>query len=392
MTVALSAVALALIVSALPVSANRFGYPWMGQVSAEQTTVYGAPDRTSPIGPLGRGAFVAVVGGQDQMFQTPDGWVPASDVVESIQPWVAEVADQTVALYAKPSSREGVIRTADQGDLVRVTGVSPGVDGDGNLWWATTEGYVGLRSIRSTSNPDAQQWTMPAADDATGGWWGTAMPANVRAAPRTDAPIVGEFAGDERVKVLSEEQGDDVNGSSTWYRIDGGRFAGAHVHSSLIRRIADPQPTVVAPDRDVGHDPWIVVNRGASTLSLLRDGQPVFTTYVSLGRAGVETTDGTYATFIKYRADRMTSASVPDADHSYDLPNVPFTQYFKADGSAIHGAYWHDAFGTNQSQGCVNVTWTDAEYLFNQTQPQIPGDQIGFVVDPEQATPVVIVN
>src|ERR1051326_3904975 len=106
MTVALSAVALALIFSALPVSANRFGYPWMGQVSAEQTTVYRAPDRTSPIGPLGRGAFVAVVGGQDQMFQTPDGWVPASDVVESIQPCVAEVADQTVALYAKPRSEE----------------------------------------------------------------------------------------------------------------------------------------------------------------------------------------------------------------------------------------------------------------------------------------------
>ena len=49
--------------------------------------------------------------------------------------------------------------------------------------------------------------------------------------------------------------------------------------------------------------------------------------------------------------NRMTSTTVPDAEPSYDLPNVPFAQYFKADGSAIHGAYWHDAFGTNQSQG-----------------------------------------
>jgi lipoprotein-anchoring transpeptidase ErfK/SrfK len=113
---------------------------------------------------------------------------------------------------------------------------------------------------------------------------------------------------------------------------------------------------------------------------------------VSLGKAGVETPDGTYSTFIKYRADRMTSTTVPKAEHSYDLPNVPFTQYFKDDGSAIHGTYWHDEFGTNQSQGCINLTWTDAEYLFGQTKPDIPGDQIGFAVDPAQATPVVILN
>jgi len=83
---------------------------------------------------------------------------------------------------------------------------------------------------------------------------------------------------------------------------------------------------------------------------------------------------------------------VPNAEHSYDLPNVPFTQYFRPDGSAIHGTYWHDEFGTTQSQGCINVTWTDGAYLLDQTKPQVPGDQIGFVIDPAQATPVVIVN
>jgi L,D-transpeptidase catalytic domain len=86
------------------------------------------------------------------------------------------------------------------------------------------------------------------------------------------------------------------------------------------------------------------------------------------------------------------STTVPDAEHAYDLPNVPFTDYFKDDGSAIHGTYWHDAFGTTQSQGCINVTWTDSEYLFDQTNPQIPGDQIGFAIDPAQATPLVIIN
>jgi hypothetical protein len=383
---------IAVAAAVAPAHANRLGPPWMSMVTVDETTLYGSPDRSSPVGLLPRGAIVIAIGGESDMTQTLDGWVPSSDVAEAIQPWIAEVSDSSAALYAKPNAQSDILRDASQGDLVRVTGVSPGIDGDTNLWWATTDGYVGLHSISSTGNPLAQHWTLPAADDATRGWWGTVKAANVRAAPTTDAPIVGEFSGGEHVKVLSDEQGDDVNGNATWYRIDGGRFAGAHVHSSLIERQPDPEPSIVPPDREVGHDPWIVVDRAASTLTLLRDGQPQFTTYVSLGKAGVETPDGTYSTFIKYRADRMTSTTVPDAEHSYDLPNVPFTHYFKDDGSAIHGTYWHDAFGTTQSQGCINLTLTDSEYLFGETNPQIPGDQIGFAVDPAQATPVVIVN
>lgn len=382
----------AVLLGVLPAAANRFGFPFMVRVNADQTTVYATADRSSPVGPLQKGAIIPAIGSQGDMTQTPDGYVASADVAEAIEPFVAEIAQPRVALYAKPNRAEGIIRDVQQGDLVRVTGVSPGIDGNGNLWWATTEGYVGLRDIQPTNNPDAQSWKLPTADEAPQGWWGTARAANVRAAPRTDAPVVGEFAGGEHVKVLSEEPGDDVNGNATWYRIDGGRYAGAYVHSSLIQRTPAPQPTILPPGREVGHDPWIVVDRAASTLTLLRDGQPLLTTYVSLGQAGVETSDGTYATFIKYRADRMTSTSVPTAEHSYDLPNVPFTEYFKDDGSAIHGTYWHDAFGTRQSQGCINVTWTDSAYLFGMTRPEIPGDQIGFAVDPAQATPVVVVN
>src|SRR5690242_4058535 len=70
--------AFAVAIGLAPAQANRFGYPWMGQVTADQTTVYTSPDRSTPIGPLGRGAIIAVNGGQDDMFQTPYGWVPSS--------------------------------------------------------------------------------------------------------------------------------------------------------------------------------------------------------------------------------------------------------------------------------------------------------------------------
>lgn len=384
--------AVALLGSARPALANRFGPPWQAKVTAEQTIVYSQPDRALPVGPLAKGAIVVVLGEEGAWTRIPDGYVPTADIAESDESWVAEVSDPAAAVYAKPMASSDIRLSAQRGRLLRVTGISPGLEGDPGIWWATTEGYVGLHSIRRAEDEWAQQWTLPAAEEAAAGWWGQVRAANVRAAPTTEAPIVGQFAGGERVKVLAEEEGEDVGGSTTWYRIDGGRFAGARVHSSLIQRIAQPAPTWAPPDREVGAGPWIVVDRTTYTLTYFREGQPRFTTYVALGKAGVETPAGTYGTFGKYRVDDMTSSSVPDATAPYDLPNVPFVQYYKDGGYAIHGTYWHDNYGTNQSQGCVNLTWTDAAYLFGRTQPDVPSGDVAKWTPMDTSTPVVILG
>jgi lipoprotein-anchoring transpeptidase ErfK/SrfK len=277
--------------------------------------------------------------------------------------------------------------------LLRVVGVSHGVADDPNVWWATTEGYVGLHSLRAATSDWAKRWSVPSAELAPQGWWGEVSQANVRAGPTTDAPVVGEFAGGEHVKVLAEEQGDAVGGDPTWYRLDGGRFAGGYVHASLVQHLPPPQPTVAPPPEgtQLGDKPWIVVDRPAHTLTLLKSGQPVFVTYVSLGQAGKDTPEGNYTTWGKYRADRMSNAANPDADHGYNVPNVPFVQYYKDGGFAIHGTYWHDQFGTDESQGCINVTWTDAAYLFGQTLPQLPSDAPQLIASgAQEATPLEI--
>jgi lipoprotein-anchoring transpeptidase ErfK/SrfK len=98
-----------------------------------------------------------------------------------------------------------------------------------------------------------------------------------------------------------------------------------------------------------------------------------------------------YSTWGKYRADPMTSTSLADPGGYYYLPNVPDTQYYKDGGYAIHGTYWHDLFGTDQSHGCINVTWTDGAYLFDQTRPEVPPDQLS-ASDTQQATAVLILD
>jgi hypothetical protein len=396
----LAVVLLALVATAHSTYANRFGPPWQGRVAVDVATLYSQANKGSPaVGPLVRGAIVVVVGeatSPDGMAwsQVPDGWLPASDLAEDYTPWIAEVSVPSVSIYARPNTSEPIRRTAKQADLLRVTGVSPGIEGDTGTWWSTTEGYVGLHTLRSGTSDWARNWVLPDASQASAGWWGSLRSqANVRAAPTTKAPIVGSLVPGDRVKVLEEVAGDPVGTNTVWYRIDGGRFAGAVIHSSLVARMPEPKPVLVARPADAPEGlGTIAVSRSTSSLTYLDvTNTPKFTTYVSLGRAGVDTPQGEYSTLGKYRFDNMSSLTVSNADHAYHLPNVPFVQYYLDGGYAIHSTYWHDHFGLVESQGCINVTWTDGAYLFSLTEPIVAdGDVARWAIGALPATPLVI--
>src|SRR6266581_1540865 len=189
---------LAHLAMATPAHANRLGPPWQSRIAVDQTTLFSQPDRTSaPVGPLARGQIVVVVNETDAAdgtawTQVPDGWVVSGDIAEETSPWIAEVSLPSVSIYARPSSKEPVRKTAKQGDLLRVTGTSPGIEGDTAVWWSTTEGYVVLHGLRESTSDWAKGWAMPNADDAFVGWWGSLRSqANVRVAPTTKAPVVG---------------------------------------------------------------------------------------------------------------------------------------------------------------------------------------------------------
>lgn len=380
--------------------ADRWGTPYAAHVSAPSSVVYSSPDPSSPtVGPLWKDAIVVVTdtakGADGQEWaQIPDGYVPLGDLSEMLtMPWTAEVSVPSVSVHAYPFATSAIMRGAGQGDLLRVMGVSKGLEGDTGLWWATTAGYVPIGTLKWATNDWASWWKLPAAADAPKGWWTVLIQeAHVRAAPTTESPVLGVFNGGEYVKVLSEEQGQPLDGDSRWYRIDGGRYAGGFIHNSVVRRLPDPKPNVTPPEGGSPNGNWIVVDRAHFSLTFVKNGVASFSTYVSLGKAGVDTPTGTYTTFGKFIGDRMSSRNVQNPTHPYDLPNVPYTEYYKDGGYAIHGTYWHDVFGTRESQGCINLTWSDAAYLFSLTLPQMP---LGYTVAwgaAEDQTPVVILD
>jgi hypothetical protein len=63
----------------------------------------------------------------------------------------------------------------------------------------------------------------------------------------------------------------------------------------------------------------------------------------------------------------------------FELRDVPWIQYFAA-GYALHGAYWHDVFGTARSHGCINLAPIDARYVFFWTDPPVPAGWHGINV------------
>lgn len=378
--------------------ADRFGEPSQYVVSVPRATIYAQPSASStPVGPVSQGnhlAGITQVTGADgnAWLKVINGYIPASQTKENFDEWVAQVIVPSVSVYAESDNQTAIRLTANRGDLLRVVGVSPGLSGDPNLYWGTTQGFVQLGTLQEATSGWGARWTLPQASEAPNGWWGTVISeANVRAGPTTQAPVVGGLTDGNMVKVLSQAAGENVQGSNIWYRIDGGRFAGAWMHSSLVQKVAPPQSDTTPPSNG-SQGLWLVVNKPASSLTIVQNGQATFTTYTSLGLAGRQTPSGLYVTSPKFVADRMTSRTVPDALNEYDLPAVPWTQYYTAAGAAVHGAYWHDDFGSPHSEGCINLTWTDSWYVFNLTKPVVPPGQLSAEATDGNATSLVIVG
>lgn len=106
---------------------------------------------------------------------------------------------------------------------------------------------------------------------------------------------------------------------------------------------------------------WVEVSLSQQSLIAYEGNTPVFTTRISGGLPQYPTVEGTFRVYAKYVTTRMRGGQ--GADY-YDIPDVPYTMYFYS-GYALHGAYWHNNFGTPQSHGCVNLRPDDAKWMFN---------------------------
>lgn len=106
---------------------------------------------------------------------------------------------------------------------------------------------------------------------------------------------------------------------------------------------------------------WIDINLTTQTLTAYENGMPIYNTLISSGAPGMETVIGQFRIYLRYDLQTMNGYSL---GYDYNTPNVPHVQYFHGN-FGLHGAYWHENFGTPVSHGCVNLDEPDAEWLYS---------------------------
>lgn len=120
-------------------------------------------------------------------------------------------------------------------------------------------------------------------------------------------------------------------------------------------------------NRNAADGRWIEVDLTQQTLTVFDEGRMIFATLVSTGRERGWTGPGTYTIYHTTEKHGLLSPD-PATIGNYYLEDVPWILYYQGSW-ALHGAYWHDAFGRPNSHGCVNLSLADAHWLYTWAQP-----------------------
>ncbi len=208
-----------------------------------------------------------------------------------------------------------------------------------------------------------------------GGAWQPPMGFVFRRGVRTLVrdPVTGTLMQSDPIEVhtplLLEDETLERRGAS--YRIS---RDGRVIRESALRMIRKIERPASIGERDR----WIHVDLSEQTLVAYEGNEPVFATLVSTGRAGYGTPTGTFRIQSKHVSATMDDPDSPT--EAYSIEDVPWTMYFEG-SYALHGAFWHGAFGHVRSHGCVNLAPTDARWLFQWTTPTLPPGWHGVIAN-----------
>lgn len=159
-----------------------------------------------------------------------------------------------------------------------------------------------------------------------------------------------------------------------WYQIAPDKWV-----DSTKAKIVNFNP--IPPD-GVDADRWIEINLFQQTIAVYEEGKLLYASLATTGVPPLYTRPGVFQIYEKKQLETMQGATAEDLSDFYYLQDVPWTMYFD-EARALHAAYWRTYFGYPASHGCVNLSPTDAHWLFEWAEV---GDFV-WAHDPSGETP-----
>lgn len=137
-----------------------------------------------------------------------------------------------------------------------------------------------------------------------------------------------------------------------WYQIGVDKWI-IQTHVGKVAPLDRPQ--------EVDTHRWISIDLFEQVVIVFEGNQPIFATLIASGLPQWQTREGLYHIYFRRTRGDMRGGVV--GDDYYVIEEVPWTLFFD-EGRALHAAYWHDGFGFRRSHGCVNLSITDAHWLY----------------------------
>ena len=181
---------------------------------------------------------------------------------------------------------------------------------------------------------------------------------SVHAGPGAEYEKIYELRKGMLLKIKSTELG---NGQ-VWYQVyfdEWLRFPGRVEGNWYIPAIAGKVITAGGEELLTPSTPTtskqIVIDLSDHMLYAYDGNVEFMRTKISTGIEATPTPAGTFTVYKKTPSRYMQGPLEGVTEIPFDLPGVPWNLYFTQDGAVIHGTYWHDRYGTDQSSGCINL-------------------------------------
>ena len=302
--------------------------------------------------------------------------------------FVVRVATNSVSVYSRPSDKSSIISTWFRDELLHVYDEVTADEPTHNpVWYRVWGGYIHrarLQRVKILYNK-----TLPSLEVEDG--FRCLFEVTV---PYTEPWRTSKAYGWQKLgfrlyygSVHWAEAIEEGPIGEPWYRIyDDLTGFPYYVNPLHLRAIPLSDLAPIAPDVPL-EQKRIEVNLTTQTLIAYEADKEVLKTTISSGimngprgadGLSTKTPQGDFRILDKMPNKHMGNGNLfADAD-DYELPGVPYTLFFTAQGHAFHGTYWHENFGVPMSRGCVNMRTQEANWLFRWA---LPAHEIGKTVN-----------